>query len=65
VGRLTVIFFIVENHSVPLNSSAECPEVPPKLVGRLKVVVDIRSEEEIGTTDLEPGGEYIPRCIPR
>ena len=58
-------FFIVENHSVTLNSSAECPEVPPKLVGQLKVVVDIGSEDEIGTTDLEPGGEYIPRCTPR
>ena len=64
-GEVDCDFFIVENHSVTLNSSAECPEVPPKLVGRLKVVVDIRSEEEIGTADLEPGGEYIPRCTPR
>ena len=54
------------NDTFSLNRTEACPAIPPKLVGRLKVILTETSweetEAELNQTRLSDGGLFVPPC---
>ena len=46
-------------------SETSCPEMPPDLVGPLKIEFNVSGPLEVSSTGLLPGGEYFPDCKTR